>query len=97
MKGLGPAAANLLYFPSPTFVPPFNTAIVNGYNAVTGAKVKLGWWDQYLAMREGILRLSFDHRAQLPNALGAIAGLLFELGSGRYPAPPRDGDESCQS
>lgn len=42
IKGLGPAAANLLYFLHPTLVPPFNTTIVKGYNALTGAKVKLG-------------------------------------------------------
>ena len=39
IKGLGPAAANLLYFLHPTLVPPSNTAIVEGYNALTGAKV----------------------------------------------------------
>jgi type II restriction enzyme len=53
IKGLGPAAANLLYFLHPTLVPPSNTAIVEGYNAMTGAKVKLGKWSEYLAMREG--------------------------------------------
>lgn len=42
IKGLGPAVANLLYFLHPTLMPPFNTAIVNGYNALTGATVKLG-------------------------------------------------------
>jgi len=42
IKGLGPAAANLLYFLHPTITPPFNTAIVKGYNALTGARVKLG-------------------------------------------------------
>ena len=47
IKGLGPAVANLLYFLHPTLVPPFNTAIVNGYNALTGAKVKLGSWDHF--------------------------------------------------
>jgi len=41
IKGLGPAAANLLYFLHPTIAPPFNTAIVRGYNALTGAGVKL--------------------------------------------------------
>jgi type II restriction enzyme len=41
IKGLGPAAANLLYFIHPTLVMPFNTAIVNGYNALTGSSVKL--------------------------------------------------------
>ncbi len=33
IKGLGPAAANLLYFLHPTLAVPFNTAIVKGYNA----------------------------------------------------------------
>ena len=89
IKGLGPAAANLLYFLHPTIVPPFNTAIVNGYNALTGARVKLGRWDQYLAMRAGILALNAHHRALLSNDLGAAAGLLFDIGSGRYTAPPR--------
>jgi type II restriction enzyme len=84
IKGLGPAAANLLYFLHPTLVLPFNTAIVNGYNALTGAKVKLGRWDQYLAMREGVLRLNATHRALLSTDLGAIAGLLFDLGTERY-------------
>ena len=35
IKGLGPAVANLIYFLHPTHAPPFNTAIVNGYNAIT--------------------------------------------------------------
>ena len=88
VKGLGPAAANLLYFLHPTLVPPFNTAIVNGYNALTGARVKLGRWGEYLAMREGVLRLNTEHRDLLSNDLGAVAALLFDLGSGRYQAPP---------
>jgi type II restriction enzyme len=88
VKGLGPAAANLLYFLHPTLAPPFNTAIVNGYNAITGARVKLGKWDGYLAMRGGILRLNGELRSLLSNDLGAIAGLLFDVGSGRYAAPP---------
>lgn len=95
IKGLGPAAANLLYFLHPTLVPPFNTAIVNGYNALTGSKVKLGRWDEYLAMRAGILRLNADHRQLLSNDLGAIAGLLFDLGQKRYEPPPRDGDAAA--
>lgn len=96
IKGLGPAAANVLYFLHPTLVPPFNTAIVKGYNAVTGAKVKLGRWDEYLAMRGGILRLNTEHRDLLSNDLGAVAGLLFDVGTGRYGAPPRDGDEAAR-
>lgn len=92
IKGLGPAAANMLYFLHPTLVPPFNTAIVKGYNALTGSKVKLGSWSEYLAMREGVLRINAEHRAVLSNDLGAVAGLLFDLGAGRYAAPPRDDD-----
>lgn len=96
IKGLGPAVANLLYFLHPTLVPPFNTAIVKGYNELTGARVKLGRWQDYLAMREGILRINAAHRDILSNDLGAIAGVLFDLGSGRYTAPPRDGDDAAR-
>lgn len=85
IKGLGPAAANLLYFLHPTLVPPSNTAIVKGYNLLTGAKVKLGSWPDYLAMRRGILALNTQYRWLLSNDLGALAGLLFDIGSGRYP------------
>jgi type II restriction enzyme len=84
IKGLGPAAANLLYFVHPTLAPPFNTAIVRGFNALVGAKVKLGSWTEYLAMRESILRINADNQLLLSNDLGAIAGLLFDVGSGRY-------------
>lgn len=45
IKGLGPAVANLLYFIHPTLMCPFNTAIVKGFNALTGGNVKLGRWD----------------------------------------------------
>ncbi|MFC6282329.1 MULTISPECIES: type II restriction endonuclease [Polaromonas] len=89
IKGLGPAVANLLYFIHPTLVCPFNTAIVNGFNALTGSNVKLGRWDHYLSMREGLIRLNEQHRHKLSNDLGAIAGLMFDVGSGRYAAPPR--------
>ncbi|WP_395021332.1 type II restriction endonuclease [Dongia sp.] len=95
IKGLGPAVANLLYFLHPTLVPPFNTAIVNGYNILTGAKVKLGRWDEFLAMRKGILELNAQYRSVLSNDLGAVGGLLFDIGSGRYPAPPREDDKAA--
>lgn len=97
IKGLGPSAANLLYFLHPTLAPPFNTAIVSGYNALTGAKVKLGSWTHYLAMRAGILDLNARHRHLLSNDLGAVAGLLFDVGSDRYPAPPREPDVATQA
>ncbi len=97
IKGLGPTAANLLYFLHPTITPPFNTAIVNGYNALTGARVKLGRWDEYLAMRQGILSLNARYRELLSNDLGAVAGLLFDIGSKRYAAPPLSDDAEAQA
>ena len=95
IKGLGPTAANLLYFLHPTIAPPFNTAIVNGYNAVTGARVKLGKWPEYLAMRQGILSLNSKYRHLVSNDLGAIAALLFDVGSHRYQAPPLTDDAAA--
>lgn len=85
IKGLGPASANLLYFLHPTILPPTNTAIVKGYNLLMGATVKLGRWSEYLAMRQGIIALNRQYRTLLSNDLGALAGLLFDIGSGRYP------------
>ena len=93
IKGLGPAAANLMYFLHPTIMPPFNTAIVKGYNALLGAKVKLGSWSEYLAMRSGILRTVDEHRTVLSNDLGAVGGLLFDIGQGRYAPPPVGSDD----
>lgn len=87
IKGLGPAAANLLYFLHPTWVPPSNTAIVKGFNVLTGANVKLGRWDEYLAMRLGIFNLNSKFRSLLSNDYGAICGFLYDVGSGRYPLP----------
>lgn len=97
IKGLGPAVANLLYFIHPTIVAPFNTAIVKGFNAVTGSNVKLGRWDHYLSMREGMLRLNAEHRTMLSNDLGAIAGLMFDVGMERYAPPPRKDDTTALS
>ena len=96
IKGLGPAAANLLYFLHPTLAVPFNTAIVKGYNALMNANVKLGSWTAYLAMREGVLRFNQQYRTLLSNDLGAVAGLLFEIGSERYTVPPRDDSEDAR-
>lgn len=71
--------------------------MVKGYNALTGAKVKLGSWQEYLAMRSGVLRINEVHRALLSNDLGAIAGFLFDVGSGRYPLPPMTDDASAKA
>lgn len=92
IKGLGPAVANILYFLHPTIAPPFNTAIVRGYNVLTGARVKLGRWDEYLAMREGLIAFNRRYRDLLSNDLGAVAAFCFDLGMGLYTPPPPDGD-----
>jgi type II restriction enzyme len=95
IKGLGPAVANLLYFLHPTLTPPFNTAIVAGYNQITGGNVKLGRWPDYLAMRSGILALNRQYHDLFSNDLGAIAGFLFDVGKGRYPIIPVDDDANA--
>ena len=92
IKGLGPAVANNLYFLHPTIAPPLNTAIVRGYNALTGANVKLGRWDEYLGMRQGLIAFNRAHRDLLSNDLGAAAAFCFDLGSGLYSPPPRGED-----
>ena len=83
IKGLGPAVANIIYFLHPTIVPPFNTAMVNGFNALFHDKKKLGSWGSYLEMREVIMQTNSIVRDQLSKDLGAFAGLLFEIGAGR--------------
>jgi type II restriction enzyme len=83
IKGLGPAVANIIYFLHPTIVPPFNTAMVNGFNALFQDKKKLGSWESYLQMREVIMQTNNEFRDLLSKDLGAFAGLLFEIGAGR--------------
>jgi type II restriction enzyme len=80
IKGLGPAVASILYFLHPTIVPPFNTAIINGFNFLFKDKKKLGSWSEYLKLREVLIDVNNQHRSQLSSDLGAIAGLLFEIG-----------------
>jgi type II restriction enzyme len=83
IKGLGPSVANIIYFLHPTIIPPFNTAMVNGFNALFGDKKKLGSWDSYFGMRAMIMETNAAMRNQLSKDLGAFAGLLFEIGVGR--------------
>jgi type II restriction enzyme len=83
IKGLGPAVANILYFLHPTLFPPFNTAIVNGFNLLFNEKIKLGSWNEYLKMREKMLQVNEQFRNILSKDQGALAGLLFEIGSNR--------------
>jgi type II restriction enzyme len=83
IKGLGPAVASILYFLHPTILPPCNTAIVKGYNLLFNEKIKLGSWSEYLKMRETIITVNEKYKYLLSNDLGAFAGLLFEIGSGK--------------
>ncbi len=80
IKGLGPAVANILYFLHPTLILPFNTAIVNGFNFLFRDNKKLGSWTEYLKMRDVILKTNDENKNHLSNDLGAMAGLLFEIG-----------------
>lgn len=81
IKGLGPAVASILYFLHPTIIPPFNTAIINGFNYLFKDKKKLGSWSEYLKLREVLIETNTQYRGDLSLDLGAIAGLLFEIGS----------------
>jgi len=83
IKGLGPAVANILYFLHPTHMPPFNTAMLNGFNTVFNDNKKLGSWTAYLEMRETIIRTNEELQPPLSKDLGAISGLLFDVGVGK--------------
>ena len=48
-------------------------------------------------MRAGVLRLNQEHRELLSNDLGAVGGLLFDVGTGRYAAPPRTDDSAARA
>tara|TARA_R110001592_G_scaffold234170_1_gene491805 strand:- start:4967 stop:6211 length:1245 start_codon:yes stop_codon:yes gene_type:complete len=81
IKGLGPAVGSILYFLHPTWFPPFNTAILNGFNFLFKDKKKLGSWTEYLKIRETLKETNNKHKNKLSNDFGAIAGLCFEIGS----------------
>ena len=81
IKGLGPAVASILYFLHPTWFPPFNTAILNGFNSLFKDKKKLGSWTEYLKIRETLIETNNYYKSELSNDLGAIAGLCFEIGT----------------
>ena len=83
IKGLGPAVASILYFLHPTMFPPFNTAILNGFNLLFRDKKKLGSWSEYLKIREVLIETNKNNKFELSNDLGAIAGLCFEIGTNK--------------
>ncbi len=62
--------ANILYFLHPTLFPPFNTAIVNGFNLLFNEKIKLGSWTEYLKMHDKILETNEQYRHLLSKDLG---------------------------
>lgn len=99
IKGLGPAVANILYFLHPTILPPFNTAIVNGFNVIFKDRKKLGSWGEYLKMREVIIEANNQFKGELSLDLGSFAGLLFEIGSNKIAIDNveyLDGDERAK-
>ncbi len=75
--------ANILYFIHPTVIPPFNTAMVNGFNLLFNEKKKLGSWNDYLEMRDTILQVNDQFKNILSKDLGAVSGLLFDVGVGK--------------
>lgn len=83
IKGLGPAVASILYFLHPTFIPPFNTAIIKGFNYLFKDKKKLGSWEDYLKIREVIVETNKMYQQEFSLDLGAFAGLLYEIGTQR--------------
>lgn len=83
IKGLGPAVANILYFIHPTIIPPFNTAILRGFNLLFKQNKKLGSWQDFLEVRERLLETNNQFKNLLSNDLGAISGLCYEVGAGR--------------
>lgn len=87
IKGLGPAVANILYFLHPELLPPANTAMLNGFNLLFGTRKKLGSWKDYLEMRDTLVETNTMQRSLFSRDLGAISGLLFEIGSGRLLVP----------
>ena len=83
IKGLGPAVASILYFLHPTFIPPFNTAIIKGFNYLFKDKKKLGSLEDYLKIREVIVETNKKYQQEFSLDLGAFAGLLYEIGTQR--------------
>lgn len=71
--GARSAVANILYFLHPTFMPPFNTAMVNGLSLRFGERVKLGSRGSYLLMRQKILSANHRDRIYSPTILGGSA------------------------
>ena len=57
--------------------------MLKGFNLLLGDRKKLGSWTSYLEMRAAVLAINEQFRSILSNDLGAISGLLFEIGGGK--------------
>ncbi len=79
-KGLGPAVASILYFLHPTIIPPFNTAIINGFNFLFKDKKKLGSWSEYLKLREVMIDVLWFQK----NTNNVIAAFEVEKSTSIY-------------
>jgi type II restriction enzyme len=86
IKGLGPSVSNILYFLEPSVFPPFNTKIVEGYNLLSHAKIRLGRWDDYFTLRDGMIALN-EKGSLFSKDLGAISAFLFDIGALNYVVP----------
>jgi type II restriction enzyme len=86
IKGLGPSVSNILYFLEPTIFPPFNTKIVAGYNLLNHENIRLGKWDDYFKLRDGIIELN-KQGGLFSKDLGALSAFLFDIGSLQYVIP----------
>ncbi|MCI1923479.1 MAG: type II restriction endonuclease [Lentilactobacillus buchneri] len=86
IKGLGPAVANILYFLEPTIFCPFNTSIVRGYNYLTHSKIRLGKWNDYFKLRDGMIELN-EAGGLFSKDLGAVSAFLFDIGKLNYIIP----------
>lgn len=57
--------------------------MVNGFNHLFHEKKKLGSWENFLEMRESIIQVNGTFRNLLSKDLGALSGLLFDIGVGK--------------
>ena len=57
--------------------------MLNGFNTIFDDKKKLDSWTSYLEMRECVIRANEELQPGLSKDLGAISGLLFDVGVGK--------------
>lgn len=73
----------------------FNECLKNaGPNSLTGPEVKSGRWEEYFTLPTDILKPNMSYCSSRSSDFG---GPLFDFGSGRYSAPPLNGDEIARN